>query len=252
MARPAQTKRDPTLEVLVATALEIEAAPWLRMLQAQRATTGSGFQLTEGTFGGRPLGVATLSATGTSRDAALDGLVAVHRPRWLVSAGFAVGIASQVRVGDVVAASEITDDGSDVIPTDYQGAPGTVGQSRLHVGRLVNVSRWPESIAAKRELGQRTGALAADRQSFALARFARDRGVQFAGLRIVADDASRDAPPGTRAVYHESASFRAGGVAGALFSGTAHITRLLKLRGEAKRHAERLAETLSQWLPRLA
>jgi adenosylhomocysteine nucleosidase len=250
MSRRPNTIVDRRVDVLAVFALELESAPLLRMLLGQRATTGSGFHVVEGSFGGRRLAVATIGSTGSRREAALDALESVHKPRWLVSAGFAVGLADEVRTGEIVLASELTDEqGNSLSPNYRENRP--LGKGRLHVGRCISMARLPVSTESKRAAGKERRAMAADRQSFVLARFCAKRGVRFAALRVVVEDTQRDSAPGTRTIYHPSGSFRAGGWVGALLGGSGRVARLMTLRSEAKQHAERLADALTHLLPRL-
>jgi hypothetical protein len=115
----------------------------------------------------------------------------------------------------------------------------------------VSIARWPHSIAEKHDLRARTGAVAADSQSFSLARICAEQQTKFLAIRVLADDGSRDADPELLAVYHPSAKFRWGAAVGALLHGAGRATKVWKLRSTAKRHAERLADFLVQVLPRL-
>jgi hypothetical protein len=119
-------------------------------------------------------------------------------------------------------------------------------------GRLASVATLPRTVTAKRELRAKTGAIAADQHSWSLARVSCERGVRVLPVRVLVDDAARDADPESRAVYHPSATYRAGGVVGALISGAGHVGRIWQIRSAAKRHAERLADFLVHLMPTLA
>jgi hypothetical protein len=79
-----------------------------------------------------------------------------------------------------------------------------------------------------------------------------ERGVRVLSVRVLVDDAAGDAEPESRAVYHPSVTYRAGGVLGALMSGASHVGKIWRIRSAAKRHADRLAEFLVHLMPTLA
>lgn len=241
----------PTVDIAVVCALELEAAPLVRRLRGRRKTIGNRFVLVEGVVAERRVAVAWTDAPTKRLSDAADALLFTHKPRWLVAAGFAVGLDDAARTGDIVLASEVADEAGNCLnvgirlATDDAGAPGT------HAIRLVSTARWPHSIAEKHELHVRTGAVAADSQSFSLARICAEQQTKFLAIRVLADDCSRDAAPELLAVYHPSAKFRWGAAVGALLRGTGRATKVWKLRSAAKRHAERLADYIVQVLPRL-
>jgi nucleoside phosphorylase len=240
-----------SVDVAIVCALDLEADAIVRHLRRHKKTIGSGFTITCGTLSSRPVAVVR-SEPGRKRiAAAADAVLHVHRPRCLIAAGFAIGLDATLRRGDVLVASEIVNDAGDREPISDTAVAVATRVAGANIGRLVSVSSLPRTVSAKRELLAKTVAVAADQQSMTLARISSERGVRFLAVRVLVDDATRDAAPESRAVYHPSASFRAGGVVGALMSGSGHVSRIWKIRAEAKRHANRLAEFLARLVPSL-
>ena len=242
---------DQNVDIAVICALELEAAPLVRRLRGRRKTVGNRFVLVEGSVASRRLVVAWTDGLTKRLTVAADAVLFTHKPRWLVAAGFAVGLSDAARIGDIVLASELVDKAGNCLNVGIRLAPEDAAAPGTHAARLVSVARWPHSIADKHDLHVRTGAVAADSQSFSLAKICAEQQTKFLAIRVLADDGSRDADPELLAVYHPSVKFRWGAAVGALLRGTGRATKVWKLRSAAKRHAERLADFIVQVLPRL-
>jgi adenosylhomocysteine nucleosidase len=114
----------------------------------------------------------------------------------LVSFGLAGGLAPQLRPGTLIVASEIVDPNGNLLPVDHTWA-ATVRQATGALdGAILGALVPAASAAAKKALFARTGALAVDLESLAVARAAGRRGLPFIVVRAVADAAGRDLPPG--------------------------------------------------------
>ncbi len=250
MARPTQIA-DPSVEVGILCALELEAAPIVRQLGGRQKTIGSVFSVVRGTISRRRVAVVRSDA-GRSRVAvAADALLTVHQPRWLIAAGFAVGVIDDVQRGQIVVAREVTNVDGEIFPADTKSAGAVDLAPNIKFGRLVSVPTAPRTVAEKRQLFAMTAAIAADQHSLALAKLCGERGVRFLSIRVLVDDATADAEPESKSVFHPSASYRAGGIVGAFLSGSGRAERVWKIRAAASRHATRLAEFLARLVPTL-
>ena len=116
----------------------------------------------------------------------------------LISFGFAGGIDETVQAGTVLIAKEIRKGRQDTVETDARWSD----QLAKLVGSKVAVSRG--SIAASDEIVRsandktrmryKTGALAADMESFAIGTVARDAGLPFITIRAISDPALQSLP----------------------------------------------------------
>jgi len=113
----------------------------------------------------------------------------------VVSFGIAGALAPLLKVGDVVVATHVVTERehyacdaewSKVLRTKLSGAQSAV---------IAGVDVPAGHIGAKRDLFRATGAHAVDMESHVAARFALDRGVPFAALRVISDGAERTLPP---------------------------------------------------------
>lgn len=113
----------------------------------------------------------------------------------LISFGIAGGLAPLVTPGTLVVATAVIGDEMTIpASADWRHALlGALPQARA--GAIVGASRPAVTVEDKAGLHARTGALAVDLESYAVARACRERGRPFAVLRAVADPAGRALPP---------------------------------------------------------
>jgi nucleoside phosphorylase len=233
------------LNILIACELELEARPIIRLIERRRLTTASGFRLFQGTLSGRQVALVR-GCAGTKLAQAVEAVIYVHRPRWLLSAGCAAGLAEPIRSGDLVAAEEIRSGGGTSVRADVAPFHTVFQRHAVHVGRLVSLPRLPRSRVARSELGKNLEVLAADIHSSSLALLGAAHGCKFLSLRVVTCDTTQDTPPESQVVYHPSKSFRMGGMLGAFLGGSGRVSKIMRARGQAKSFAERLAKLVAQ------
>src|SRR5437667_202652 len=103
-------RADPTVDVAIICTLELEAVPIVRRLGRRQKTIGDGFTVVSGWTGKRRVAVVRSDAGRKRLLAATDALLSVHRPKWLIAAGFAVGLDDALKRGSVVVASELVNE----------------------------------------------------------------------------------------------------------------------------------------------
>jgi adenosylhomocysteine nucleosidase len=105
-------------------------------------------------------------------------------PGLILSCGIAGALVGTLGPGDLVI------DGDDALVERVHAAlPGTI------VGQIAGSDSIVATAAAKRQLAQRSNAIAADMESHIAARVARQRGWSFGAIRAIADGATDDLPP---------------------------------------------------------
>ncbi len=232
------------VDVAIICTLDLESDPIVKQLRNRRKTLGNRFQIVEGDAAGKRLAVVRVEPSPKRLADAMDALLFVHRPRWVIAAGFAIGIDPALNTGRIVIADELADDSGRILKINLRAAPEQRSTADVVFGRLVSMRNPPRTKSRKNDLRQRAGAVAADRVSFTVAELCRRAVARLLAVRVLIDDASTDAAAASRAVLHPSASFRAGGWVGAFMSGSGKTSRLMKGREAAKRHAARLAALL--------
>lgn len=200
-------------DVAIVFALAVEADGFERLVADRRETRGARFTFFTGTLGARRI-VWCISGVGrAAAAAAARQLVEGHRPRLLVTAGFAGGLDPDLRRGAAVRpVTAVTDDATRPIalaapPPSTAGGPLTV----------VTVDMVAATVAMKQGLAARTGGQLVDMETFAVAEVAVAAGLPCAAVRVISDDAHEALPGEVAALATPQSSLRRlGAVVGAL------------------------------------
>jgi hypothetical protein len=140
------------------------------------STVGPRHTVFEGECGGKR---TALVVAGPGRAAARRGaelLLAGHRPRWVVSAGFAGALDPALARDDLVLATEIVDLDGGHFAIDLSVPEAAQGQ-RISAGRLVTVDAIVRTAAEKAALRARFGADLVDMETSAVAALCGGRGI---------------------------------------------------------------------------
>ena len=131
-----------------------------------------------------------LGHTGVGPAAAAEhvaALLALHRPRLLISTGFAGGLDPRLATGDLLLAENFS-------------APALLAQSRALldgcgiVGALTSQRHPAESVAEKTALARATGALGVDMETASVAAACAHAGVPLLAVRAISDPAREPLP----------------------------------------------------------
>ena len=172
-------------------AVTIEADAFERLAVDRVETRAAGLVIHEGTVAGARV---AWCAGGVGADAATRAarlLVDGHRPRLLVSAGFAGGLDPALARGAVVRPTLAVADGD---PRRFDlvrpCASAAAGISRT----IVTVPGVVATPAAKRDLAARSGAHLCDMETHAVAAVATGSGIPCASVRVISDAADDELP----------------------------------------------------------
>lgn len=210
--------------VVVLFALEREVAPFRRLV---------------GRDGRAELVHCGVGSASAAR--ALDALLP-RRPGLVLLAGFSGALAPDLGVGRLVVADAVkAPDGATYPVTHPLTVPGAIA------GPIVATDQIVVTAAAKRDLRERTGALAVDMESATVARRCQEAGVPFACLRVVSDDAANDLPPELDGIFTDG-RLRVGRLLAAAWRRPGLLRDLLRLRGATRLAAEALAQGLRRAL----
>lgn len=115
-------------------------------------------------------------------------LAAPEKPRLLICPGYGGGLAAQLRHADLLLVENFSD------PALLLQAAEIVGMDRVHRGNLTSEMVVIDSAADKAALCTRTGALAVDMETGAIAQVCAEAGVPLLALRVISDDAQTTLP----------------------------------------------------------
>jgi adenosylhomocysteine nucleosidase len=233
-------------DVGIVIAMAIEAGYLFDSLKRVRRYSARGFTITEGELCSKLLAVIL---TGPGKAAARRGtelLIAGHRPRWLISAGFAGALDPALVRNDLVVPGEVADLAGEIIALDC--SIPTVPPSVRVGGRLLSVDRVITRAAEKAELRRVRDADLIDMETSAVALLARERSLRFLALRIISDDATVELPSEVANLLSHSGSYRLGMALRAIWRRPQVIQDFWTLHAQALEASDRLALCLKRLL----
>jgi len=229
------------VDVGIVAALSIEVGFLMDRMTKVRKYAGPNHAVIEGECAGK---VIALIVTGVGREAARRGtqlLLDGHRPRWIVSAGFAGALDPTLRRNDIVMANEVTDLDGQRFTIDVE-VPPEEGRPRMRSGRLLTVDGIIRTAAEKAELRTRLGADLVDMETAGVAAVCSERSVKFLSIRVVSDEADRDLPPEVVSMLTRTGSYRVGAALRAIWQRPSSLKDFWALHEHAQEAADRLAE----------
>jgi len=184
-------------------------------------------------------GVGRTTATAAARE-----LVDGHRPRLLVSAGFAGALDPALRRGVVVRPDLAVLDGEarriSLLPGPCPDHPAAMPVT------IVTADAVAGSVASKRALAARSGGQLVDMETFAVAEVAEMAGLPCAAERVISDDAHESLPREVAALAApQSALRRLGAAVNAIGRRPAAALDLWRLWEHSVRDARALAAAVT-------
>jgi adenosylhomocysteine nucleosidase len=232
-------------------ALNAESGALTDLLEEPQYAQGATFVERSGTLDGKRIVVAEV---GVGAEAAARGTadcLAIHQPKWVVSAGFAGGLTPALKKGHILMADEIVDLAGHSLPTTLKIDPATISPT-LHVGRAVTVDRLIKEPDEKRALAEKHGALACDMESFAVAEVCREAGVKWLSVRIISDTVDDRLPPEIEMLLAEKSLVgKLGTAAAAIVNRFSAVGDMWQLYEDALKCSQRLARFLRGMLEQM-
>jgi adenosylhomocysteine nucleosidase len=237
-------------DIGLVAALPIEVSPLIDQFRRVRRYAGPRHTIIEGEYGGK---LVALIVTGPGRVAARRGaelVLAGHRPRWIVSAGFAGALDPDLARNDIFFANEVLDEVGSRLAIDVR-VPNDAQAGRVAAGRLLTVDRIIRTQAEKAALRGRHQADAVDMETISVASLCGERGTRFLSVRVISDEAGTDLPPEILSILGRSGGYRLGATLGAVWKRPSSLKDLLRLREHALTAADHLARVLAAAIGRL-
>jgi adenosylhomocysteine nucleosidase len=241
------------VQVAILFALNIEAAGALDAALDLYRTENATFVEHVGPWLGKQVCVAETGAGYAAARRATSDLIAIHKPQWVISAGFAGGLADDIPRGHFVMADTIEGESGEPLSIGFRMDPGVLANTpKLHVGKLVTVKQIVRTSAAKRALAESSGAIACDMESAAIAEACREAKTRFLSVRIISDGVNDELPKEIeRLMTSRTLARQLGAATGAIFKRPAAIKDLWRLREDALKYSDRLAKFLAGVIPQL-
>jgi adenosylhomocysteine nucleosidase len=233
--------------VAILFALNIEAAGVLDSTSGLATTRNASFVEHCGGWGAKQVVVAETGVGRASAARAAVDLLSIHKPAWVVSAGFAGALNDDLKRGQFLMASSVCDLHVGELEVGFKIDPIMLQtRKNLKVGRLLTVDSVIRTEAEKRELGRRFRAVACDMETAAIAAVCRQEKTRFLSVRVISDAVDDELPPEIeKLMASKSFARQLGAAAGAIFKRPSSIKDMWKLREDAVRLSDRLATFLS-------
>jgi adenosylhomocysteine nucleosidase len=239
-------------DVGIVAALGLEVGFLIDQLASVRKYAGPRHSVVEGTAAGK---LVVLVISGPGRAAARRGaelLLAGHRPRWLISVGFAGALDPTLPRYAIVMPNEVIDGEAHRYTIDVAVPPAGAGElPRITTGRLLTVDRFIATAAEKAELRNRHEAVIVDMETSAVAALCSERGVRFLSIRVISDEAGTDLPPEVVDLLTRTGSYRVGAALRAIWKRPSRVKEFWALHEHAQEAADRLAKFTVAALERL-
>lgn len=239
------------VDVGVVAAMGIEVGFLTDRLKKVRKYSGPRHTIIEGECGGKLL---ALLVTGMGQEAARRGaelLIDGHRPRLVMSVGFAGALDPGLPRNTIVMADEVVDLEGNRHPIEV--SPPSEGQGpRFRTGRLLTVDQIIRTAAEKAELRERHNADLVDMETSAVAALCARRSIRFQSIRVISDDANIDLPAEIATLMTKSGSYRVGAALRAIWKRPSRLKDFWNLNEQAHEAADRLAAYIAANLDRLA
>jgi adenosylhomocysteine nucleosidase len=232
-------------------ALGIESGCFEDMLQGMLTVRGGGFRIRQAGLGGRRIALILAGAGQHNARHATEVLIDGHRPRRVISAGFAGGLSPTLKRNDILIADRLLNlDGGELSVDLPAGIAVTATQPGVRRGALLTADHVIRTPGDRRVLFQRTAALGVDMETFAVAEVCAARQVAFSSIRVINDTADEALP---RDVEHllaqKTTAARLGAALGAVIHRPASAKDMYQLRENALVASGRLAKFLADALP---
>ena len=245
--RPPSHQPEPKpCEVAFVFALGIESGGLVDLARDVVTSRCPSFVEHVGSLDGRQIVIADSGVGRVKAAQATDELIVMHKPSWVVSAGFAGALRDGLKRGHILMADHVADcDGHQLaigLSIDPQVIESTKG---LHVDRLLTVDELVRSPQEKRALGQRHSAAACDMETMAAASVCRNHAVRFLSVRVISDTVDDYLPQEIeKMVGQKTLARKLGAAVGAIVNRPSAVKDMWKLKEDAFKASDRLARFL--------
>ena len=243
----------PKPDVVVLFALGVESAGLKEKLGSTAAVNMEGRKVTVGKLGELVVGVVESGVGRKAAAAAARDVIDIIAPKYVVSAGFAGGLVSELKRGHVVMPNRVIDvNGNEaIIPLNLTDEQIEATQG-LTVGTLLTVDRIIGEVAEKRNLGEKHEAVAVDMETVAIAKACEEKGTKLISVRIISDAVDQPLPKDLgKMMSQKTTSGMIGAAAATIFNRPGSVKDMWNLNSMANKASDLLAGFLVGVLPQL-
>lgn len=239
----------------VVFAMGVESGGLEDLLEERVTTRAAGLVIHEGILHEQPVALVISGPGGKNARRAVRALIAGHRPRCVVSAGFAGALKTHLARHAIVLATDVVEPSGRelVVGAEPEINLATLAQPQaVHLGRVLSADRLVREPDEKRALGEQYDAAAVDMESFAVVEASREQGIAVLVVRAITDTAHEALPAEIERLLNQpTAAGRLGAALGAVWRRPGSFKDLVRLRETALVASDRLAAFLASLVERL-
>ena len=235
----------PPCDVAIVFANHLEATGVLDQMEDMVSTQCASFVEHAGRWKGREVVVIEAGETWRQVAKAVSDLINMHKPNWVVSAGFASSLSKNVRKGMIVMPAVIRDTAGRELDTGLQ-INDDFPQRGLYTGDLISTSELLETPSKRKKLAKQFDAQVADMESAVVGEICRQAKQRYMVVRVVAEDLEEKPPElMSRIMNQDSVAGKFGALSKGLFTQASQLKEIWEMKNAAYKTSERLAEFLS-------
>ncbi|WP_321402840.1 phosphorylase [Maridesulfovibrio sp.] len=232
-------------KIAIVTAMEQEAHA---VCPAPQLEENSAFPILRGTLKNNVSYRCVVSGIGIKRAAEATKLLCTQKPDLILSVGVSGGLAPGLSAGTIVAGTSILSD-IEEFESWLEGAAEAQMRSglipdcgKIQCGKLFTARKPVLCAQDKLFIHERTGALAVDMESIAVASTAQKMGIPFGCIRAISDDSNRGIPKESLAGVDESGKTQLGPILKAIAKRPGLIFELIPMGRDYSKALKALGE----------
>ncbi len=229
-------------DIGIVCALPMEIKPFMNRCDRVRSYTGGNFKFRGGVYDNIRIAVAESGTGFHNARRATQALVDAHSPKWILSCGYSGALIPEMKTGNIVVANNIVDTHGQHFLVEHGMADNR--KHGLYVDKTVTSDEMIRHVKDKKALAEKTGAVAVDMESLAVAQIAKETGTKFLSVRVISDDLSKDLPPEILSIMGENNQVRIGAALTSVWKRPGSVKDLWYLREQAVKASEKLATFL--------
>lgn len=244
----------PPCDVLVLFALGAESGGLVDLVEAPTSARVDGFVEHACRLEGREIVIVEAGVGVEAISKAAENAIAFHRPRWVISAGFAGALDPQLKKSKAVLIDRFQLEGEteEVAANAIPEGVLTESLSALPHGKLLTVRKVVRTKKKKLRLHEETGAIACDMESHTVAIICQKLQVPLLALRIVSDSVEEELPAEIEVFLGEgSFAKKLGAAAKALWGRPQAALDLWRLHDDSIKLSDKLGKILARVIPQL-
>lgn len=237
------------MKVLVTFAFESELAPWRRARDFV-PVPGMEFPALQSVHGELQIRAA-ITGMGAENARRVARAALAWRPDICISAGFAGGLQSGYRAGDVLVALAVSDGETHrSVQSDPRIVRLAEESGASSIATLCTSAYVVANVEDKRRMGATADAV--DMESFFILYEAHERGIPAAAIRAISDAANENLPLDFTQILNAEGQIRVSRLLGKIARSPQRIPAMIRLGSASRRAARKLAEILDKTIETLA